>query len=124
MCIRDSINAEYGESRIKEMAGKPRVKSGFGEQPSSHRSTAPSFSIGTAPNHVTVPKEYISPEHEKSVNCGLHSPGPAVYESRSSLKGQVNSKKKTSAAFSFGTSSRFRNSSVGGGSPGPGAYSI
>merc|ERR1711934_699706 len=106
------------------MAGKPQVRSGFGEQCQSQRATAPTFSIGTAPNHVTVPKEYISPEHEKSVNAGIHSPGPAAYETKSSLNSQVSSKKKTSAAFSFGSASRFKNSTGAGGSPGPGSYSV
>merc|ERR1712166_1230789 len=101
------------------------VQSGFGKQSSSHRSSAPAFSVGTAPNHVAVPKEYISPDHEKTVNQGLHSPGPALYEQPSSLKSQVSSKEKTAASFSFGTASRFKNTSKsGGGAPGVGTYSV
>merc|ERR1711934_577690 len=96
--------------------GKPCVSS---------KKTAPSFSIGKAPNHVPVPKEFISPEHEKSVNAGLHSPGPAVYDCKSSLQDQVQSKKRTAPAFAFGTSSRFRAPKGGAAStPGPGTYSV
>merc|ERR1712224_180310 len=105
--------------------GKARTKSGFGPQTFSSKRSAPSYSIGKAPNHVTVPKEYLSPEHEKSVNAGLHSPGPAVYDSKSSLAEQVQSKKKTAPAFCFGTSARFRTAKGGtAGTPGPGSYSI
>eukprot|EP00658_Telonema_sp_P-2_P084146 TRINITY_DN9264_c0_g1_i2.p1 TRINITY_DN9264_c0_g1~~TRINITY_DN9264_c0_g1_i2.p1 ORF type:complete len:111 (-),score=11.38 TRINITY_DN9264_c0_g1_i2:353-685(-) len=106
--------------------GQPHVRSGFGTQSTSHRRSAPSHAFGNAPNHVTVPKEYISPEHEKSVNAGKHSPGPAVYNSVSSLKQQVSSKRKTAASYSFGTQSRFKNTSgnAGSGAPGPGAYSV
>merc|ERR1712195_150389 len=114
-----------GIYRHKMPTTNARVCSGFGDQPSSHRTSAPAYSIGTAPNHVSVPKEYISPEHEKTTNAGLHSPGPAVYDARSSLRDQVSSKKRTAACFSFGTSSRFKNSTGnGGGSPGPGSYSV
>merc|ERR1711934_231442 len=109
----------------KSMDGKARVKSGFGPQSFSSKRSAPFYSIGKAPNHVTVPKEFISPEHEKSVNAGLHSPGPAVYDSKSSLQDQVQSKKRTAPSFAFGSASRFRQPKGGAAStPGPGSYSV
>merc|ERR1711998_725352 len=104
---------------------KAKTKSGFGPQSFSSKRSAPCYSIGKAPNHVTVPKEFLSPEHEKSVNAGLHSPGPAVYDSKSSLQDQVQSKKRTAPSFAFGTASRFRTPKGGSmGSPGPGTYSV
>merc|ERR1712010_304765 len=104
---------------------KPRIKSGFGPQAFSNKRSGPSYSIGKAPNHVTVPKEFISPEHKKSVNAGLHSPGPAVYDSKSSLQDQVQSKKRTAPSFAFGSASRFRQPKGGAAStPGPGTYSV
>merc|ERR1711981_1127911 len=114
-----------GETASMTADGKPRVRSGLGKQCVSSKKTAPSFSIGKAPNHVTVPKEFISPEHEKSVNAGLHSPGPAVYDSKSSLQDQVQSKKRTAPSFAFGSASRFRQPKGGAAStPGPGTYSV
>merc|ERR1712178_404755 len=105
--------------------GKAHVKSGFGPQAFSNKRPAPSYSIGKAPNHVTVPKEFLSPEHEKSVNAGLHSPGPAVYDYKSSLQDQVQSKKRTAPAYAFGGAQRFRTPKGGAaGTPGPGTYSI
>merc|ERR1712188_197611 len=118
-----STPVHTGLRRTTEMAdGKPKTKSGFGPQSFSNRRSAPSYSIGKAPNHVTVPKEFLSPEHEKSVNAGLHSPGPAVYDSKSSLNEQVQSKKRTAPSFAFGTASRFRAPKGASSSPGPGTY--
>merc|ERR1711988_76287 len=106
---------------------KPGRKSSFGPQSyNSKYSNSPAHSIGNAENHTSHPKEYISPEHEKTANYGRHSPGPAApYGARSSLKDQVNSKKTTAPAHSFSTARRFKNNAIANsGSPGPGSYSI
>ena len=125
-CISKSVCgvANPGVRTNEPAAPKRRIISLVSSNSAHLLRTAPSFSIGKAPNHVTVPKgatsatflghavlavvgclseccvhtslstpiplaEFISPEHEKSVNAGLHSPGPAVYDSKSSLNEQV-----------------------------------
>jgi len=108
-------------------AGTYDIPGAMGKQAASTKTSLPQFSFGTG-DRESLRKVYVSKDHSKD-SFGMGSPGPGNLMLKSSMGLQVDSRKKSSGGWGFGSAKRF--SSVGGpkGSgrgrfgPGPGAYS-
>ena len=82
----------------------------FGSQVHSARNSAASFSFGTSVRHRPEihPKktQYIGKDYERQ-NWGINSPGPMQYSAKATIGPNGAPQYKTSAAYSFGSESRF-----------------
>ena len=111
-----------GVAKIKLGASLPALgmttRSMFGSQCLSCRLTAPQFGFGTA-HRSAVEKVYLTPEHART-NYGKNSPGP-VYDVKSSMGKQENSRNLSAPFFTFGTAERMTLQRASK-SPGPGHY--
>jgi len=102
-----------------------RIAPGVGPQVSSTYRSQPRFGFGSSDRDQAA-KVYISKDHEAATG-GRDAPGPGQYKITSMTGNNiVSSTKKTSQAFGFGTSSRFRDTFKKDGfyAPGPGAYVV
>lgn len=98
----------------------PGSKSMFGKQPLGGRQSAPSFGFGTG-TREHFKKQYASKEQAASdgVQC---SPG-AVYEVKSGIGKQVNSRNASTPSYGFGSQGRFgKDTRSSKDAPGPGTY--
>ncbi|KAK3257247.1 hypothetical protein CYMTET_33657 [Cymbomonas tetramitiformis] len=99
-------------------AGQYEADVALGQQTMSKKKSLPSYSFGTG-GREQLRKVFISKDHTKDLS-GTNSPGPATVELVGSVGKQVSSKKKSSAAWGFGSAKRFVYNTHK--APGPGAY--
>ena len=112
----------YGD---EEAHGRIMGTPGVGNQIASTKESAPRFGFGTS-NREHAEKVYISKDHEASTG-GRDAPGPGQYPVKPMTGNTIaESKKRTSQAWGFGTSARFRETFKKDAfyAPGPGAYVV
>ncbi|CAG9463912.1 unnamed protein product [Pedinophyceae sp. YPF-701] len=102
---------------LKEF-GRQGLRSGFGSQPLSTKSSNPSFGFGSSVRESSL-KQYISGDHAK-VMPGNNSQGP-IYKTTSAMGPQAESRYQSSGLYSFGTAPRLPKPGKKQ-VPGPGAY--
>jgi hypothetical protein len=96
------------------------VRSGFGAQYDSRKSTAPNYGFGSSVRDAAK-KQHISAEHAK-VTPVTYTPG-AIYDTPSSIGKQTLSQTVSGSEYSFGSQARLPKSKDSNLlAPGPGAY--
>jgi len=88
------------------MSGETFVRSMLGDQLISTRESAPAFGFGTG-TRAHQEKTFLTEDHAKLNLDPKRSPGPAVYEKKSTLGSQLESINGTEPQWVFGTSDRF-----------------
>lgn len=103
--------------------GAYHQQSAFGGQSNSRRQSMPLFGFGSSGRQHTS-KVFVSEDHAKNNNFGMASPGPNVYNSKTSVGRQDQSKNTSAPSWVFGSASRFKYDHVkrAATTPGPGAY--
>lgn len=97
----------------------------LGSQAKSQRTSSGAFGFGTS-TRGQQGQLYMTPAHLRANLCKF-SPGPAVYEQRSSIGRQVVAGKRSNAGASFGLEERFdadRRHMLACVTPGPGTYRV
>ena len=123
--IPSMIGAQHNSKRPSSARVAPQrmsTRSMFGEQPNSKRPSSASYGFGSATRDQAA-RVYASKQMAK-LSVPSSSPGPAVYNLRSSVGKQAEGHKPSSQQWQFGTDNRFASVAlVDKKNPGPGAYS-
>mmetsp|Transcript_13100 Transcript_13100/g.15822 ORF Transcript_13100/g.15822 Transcript_13100/m.15822 type:complete len:302 (-) Transcript_13100:366-1271(-) len=86
--------------------GAYQATSSIGKQGDSTRQSAEAYGFGSS-TRVHQQKVFLSPEHAKT-NYGEASPGPSVYNAKSAVGKQPDSKKDTAPSWVFSSEERFK----------------
>lgn len=107
--------------------GQYRQNDSVGRQSNSRMHSYANWKFGTS-TREDQSKVFLGADAAKSVPEFIHSPGPAVYNSISSMSTQRDSRKPSSENFGFGSSMRFHDApktpGAANGFPSPAAYSL
>jgi len=86
--------------------GAYQSPSSIGKQGNSTKQTAEAYGFGSS-TRLHQQKVFISPDHAKT-NFGEASPGPSVYNQKSAVGKQPDSKKESAPSWAFSSEERFK----------------
>jgi len=102
------------------------IGSGLGPQCASTKHSAPLPGFGSSTRDHMM-KVFMTPEHEKTNSYGKASPGPLTYDPIPGIGRQLESTKRQSPTYGFGTCDRWYTHKLAkrfADTPAPGAYNV